>query len=65
MASQGEASWNGQPVNDIEIQIDLDVLADKLAKDPKFIRLIANKVRKEQTREVRSTGNVFGKWAGR
>jgi hypothetical protein len=63
--AKGEANWNGPSVNDIEINIDLDVLAKALASDPAFIRLISNKVRKELTKDVRTMGNLFGKWAGR
>jgi hypothetical protein len=63
--AQGQAAWDGQSPNDIEIDIDLDVLAKRLAADPAFIRLISNKVRKELTKDVRTMGNLFGKWAGR
>jgi len=63
--ANNEATWNGPSVNDIEIDIDLDVLAKALASDPAFIRLISNKVRKELTKDARTMGNLFGKWAGR
>jgi hypothetical protein len=65
MADKGQASFNGTNVNDIHINIDLDVLAKRLAADPDFIRLISNKVRKELTKDARTMGNLFGKWAGR
>jgi hypothetical protein len=65
MADKGQASFNGTNANDIHINIDLDVLATRLAADPAFIRLISNKVRKELTKDVRTMGNLFGKWAGR
>jgi len=65
MADSGSASWNGPSVNEIEIQIDLDALATRLAADPKFVRLISNKVRKEMTKDARWLGNLFAKWAGR
>ena len=51
--------------NDINIDIDISVIAKALAADPDFIRLISNKVRKELTKDVRTMGNLFGKWAGR
>jgi hypothetical protein len=63
--ANGESTWNGPSVNNIDIEIDLDVLAKALASDPAFIRLISNKVRKELTKDVRTMGNLFGKWAGR
>jgi len=63
--ARGEASYNGEAPTDIEINIDLDVLAKALASDPDFIRLISNKVRKELTKDARTMGNLFGKWAGR
>ena len=63
--ANGKSTWNGPSVNNVDIEIDLDVLAKALASDPEFIRLISNKVRKELTKDVRTMGNLFGKWAGR
>lgn len=60
-----ETRWNGPQPNDIDIEIDLDVLAKKLVANQQFVDNVANKVRKALTRNVRSYGNVFGKWAGR
>jgi hypothetical protein len=65
MADKGQGSWNGEPADQINIEIDLTVLASKLAKDPAFIDAISSKVRKQLTKDVRWLGNLFGKWAGR
>lgn len=63
--TEGNASWNGQAPNEIEVEIDLDVLANRLAQDPDFIRKVASHVRKQLTKDARNLGNLFGKWAGR
>jgi hypothetical protein len=63
--AQGQSSWQGQDPSDIEIEIDLAVLAKRLAADPAFIRLISGKVRKDLTKDARNIGNLFGKWAGK
>ena len=63
--AKGQASYNGESPTEIEIDIDIALLAKHLAADPAFIRLISNKVRKELTKDVRTMGNLFGKWAGR
>jgi hypothetical protein len=47
----------------IEIEIDLKVLADRLAKDPAFIAAISKEVRNQMTKDVRWMGNLFAKWA--
>jgi len=47
----------------IDIEIDLTVLADKLAKDPAFIAAISKEVRNQMTKDVRWMGNLFAKWA--
>jgi len=47
----------------IDINIDLTVLADKLAKDPAFIAAISKEVRNQMTKDVRWMGNLFAKWA--
>jgi ABC-type antimicrobial peptide transport system permease subunit len=65
MAGSGSTSWNGEAPTNIEIEIDIALLAARLAADPDFIRLISNKVRKELTKDARTMGNLFGKWAGR
>lgn len=59
-----EATWSGPPVNEVEIEIAVKVIADALIKDPEFIKRVARKVRNEMTRDVRSKGNLFGPWAG-
>ena len=63
--AQGQSAWQGQDPSDIEIEIDLAVLAKRLAADPNFIRLISGKVRKDLTKDARNIGNLFGKWAGK
>ena len=54
------AIFNNQ---NIEINIDLEVLASRLAKDPVFIQAIAKEVRNQITKDVRTMGNSFGVWA--
>ena len=51
--------------NDINISIDIAVIAKALADDPDFIRMISGKVRKDLTKDARNIGNLFGKWAGK
>jgi hypothetical protein len=47
----------------IDINIDLTVLADKLAANPAFIAAISQEVRTQMTKDVRWMGNLFAKWA--
>ena len=47
----------------IEINIDLKVLADRLDKDPAFIAAVSKAVRDQMTKDVRWMGNLFAKWA--
>ena len=54
------AIFNNQ---NIEINIDLEVLASRLAKDPVFIQAISKEVRDQMTKDVRWMGNLFAKWA--
>lgn len=65
MPDLGSNSWNGPSPDNIEIEVDLDVLAKRLAADPQFIRLVASHVRKQLTKDARFLGNLFGKWAGK
>jgi hypothetical protein len=47
----------------IDINIDLTVLANKLANDPAFIAAVSKAVRDQMTKDVRWMGNLFAKWA--
>jgi hypothetical protein len=47
----------------IDINIDLTVLAEKLAANPAFIEAVSKEVRIQMTKDVRWMGNLFSKWA--
>jgi len=44
----------------IEIELDLKILARELAKNKAFIKLLANEIRISQTKDVRRMGNLYG-----
>ena len=48
---------------EIDIQIDLKLIAQELANDPAFIAAISKQVRDQMTKDVRWMGNLFAKWA--
>lgn len=48
--------------HNVDIEIDLDVLARKLIADPKFIRLVSEVVRRQMLTMARNYGNLWGKW---
>ena len=54
------AIFNNQ---NIEIEIDIKVISQELAKDPAFIAAISKEVRNQMTKDVRWMGNLFAKWA--
>ena len=54
------AIFNNQ---NIEIEIDLKVISEELAKDPAFIAAISKEVRDQMTKDERWMGNLFAKWA--
>jgi len=60
----GQGVWDGQPVSDIDIEIDLTVLSSRLAKDPQFIALVSKAVRDQLLKDVRNKKTLFGKWGG-
>lgn len=47
----------------IQIEIDLSVLSERLVANPAFIQAIAKEVRNQMTKDVRWMGNLFAKWA--
>lgn len=61
--ARGDSSWSGSDITDVEIEIDINLIAAALLKNEDFINALASKVRKAQTKKVRSTGNVYGHWA--
>jgi hypothetical protein len=51
---------NNQEIN---IALDIDMLAKALFNDQGFIIAVAEAVRKQMTKDARRTGNLFGQWA--
>jgi len=55
------AVFNNQ---NIDIQIDLEVLASRLVKDQAFITAVSKAVRDQMLKDVRNKKTLFGKWGG-
>lgn len=62
MTDQG--AFSGPPVNDIEIDIDIAVLAKALLQDQKFIDAVAKAVRNQMLKDVRTMKTLFAQWGG-
>ena len=60
MSNIPNSSYGNQ---EIDIQIDISVIAQELANDPAFIAAITKEVRNQMTKDVRWMGNLFAKWA--
>ena len=60
MSNIPNSSYGNQ---EIDIQIDIRVIAQELANDPDFIAAITKEVRNQMTKDVRWMGNLFAKWA--
>lgn len=58
-----DASHNLDGNIDVSVEIDLNVLADRLVHDRAFISALAEAVRLQLSKDVRRYGNVFGTWA--
>ena len=58
------SSWNGQPVNDIEVDLDIKVLAQALLQDQKFIDAVAKAVRNQLLKDARTMKTLFRQWGG-
>lgn len=48
----------------VDIQIDLEVLASRLVKDQAFIDAVTKAVRNQMLKDVRTMRTLFGKWGG-
>ena len=57
MSNIPNSSYGNQ---EIDIQIDIRVIAQELANDPAFIAAIAKAVRDQLTKDVRTMGNLYG-----
>jgi hypothetical protein len=49
---------------EIEIDIDLQVLASRLVQDQKFIDAVAKAVRNQLLKDARSMKTLFAQWGG-
>jgi len=59
-----ESSWTGNPVNDVEVEIDIAVLSQALMQDQKFIDAVAKSVRNQMLKDVRTMKTLFAQWGG-
>jgi len=59
-----ESSWTGNPVNDVEVEIDIAVLSQALMQDQKFIDAVAKAVRNQMLKDVRTMKTLFAQWGG-
>ena len=57
MSNIPNSSYGNQ---EIDIKIDIRVIAQELANDPAFIAAIAKAVRDQLTKDVRTMGNLYG-----
>ena len=60
----GEASFNGDPVSNIDIEIDIHVLSNALLHDQKFIDAVAKAVRNQMLKDARTMKTLFLQWGG-
>ena len=60
----GEASFNGDPVSNIDIEIDIHVLSNALLHDQKFIDAVAKAVRNQLLKDARTMKTLFLQWGG-
>ena len=59
-----QSSWNGNPVNDIDIEIDIAALSQALLQDQKFIDAVAKSVRNQLLKDARTMKTLFAQWGG-
>jgi hypothetical protein len=60
----GQSSWSGEPVNDIDIEIDIAALSQALLHDQKFIDAVAKAVRNQLLKDARTMKTLFRQWGG-
>ena len=59
-----QTSWNGDPVSEINVEIDVHVIANALVKNQAFIDAVTKAVRNQMLKDVRTMKTLFGKWGG-
>lgn len=61
---QGQSNWKGNAVSNIEVELDIQLLAASLAKNPAFVKAVADAIRNAMLRDARSMGTLFRQWGG-
>lgn len=59
-----EPSVQGLDELEIDVEIDVEAVVAAILKNPTALGLIAKAVRDQLTKDVRTTGNLYGHWAG-
>ena len=62
--ADGGANWNGEAADHVDIEIDINAIANALVANDDFIRKVTREVRNQLLRQARPTLNIFGKYAG-
>ena len=62
--ANGGANWNGEAADSINIEIDINAIANALVSNDDFIRKVTREVRNQLLRQARPNLNIFGKYAG-
>ena len=60
----GQGNFQAGPINDIDIEIDVNMLVQAIANNPKALNALAKIVRDQLLKDARQKGTLFRQWGG-
>jgi hypothetical protein len=62
--AKGQGNFQAGPINDIDIEIDVNMLVQAIANNPKALNALAKIVRDQLLKDARQKGTLFRQWGG-
>jgi len=61
--AEGQGLFNSGNINEIDIEVDVSVIANALLNNQAFLNNLAKAITVILTKQARTKGNLFGQWA--
>ena len=60
----GQGNFQAGPINDIDIELDVNLIVQAIANNPTALNALAKAVRDQLLKDARQKGTLFRQWGG-
>ena len=62
--ANGQGSFNAGDIENVDIELDVNVIVQAIANNPKALNALAKIVRDQLLKDARQKGTLFRQWGG-